>query len=134
MGMIMVNLINQSFGGGQIAISNPSPKAVELPPPVASSVPQPVQVQPTQVSDQAIAEGISRRTEALKESISAALPRFFSPVSEVRFTIYKDTSGQYITKFTNISSGATSQVPEPELLSMIAGNGISGGSFIQTNA
>lgn len=133
----MVNLISQGFGGGgQVALGTTPPKSAEvaLPLPVNTAPSVPQQVQVAQVSDQTIEDIILKRTDSLKQSISAALPRFFSPVSEVRFTIYKDPSGQYITKFTNIASGATSQVPEPELLSMIAGNGISGQNLIQTSA
>lgn len=36
-------------------------------------------------------------------------------VSDRRFTIFKDTTGQYVTRFTDLRSGKVTYVPEPEL-------------------
>lgn len=33
-----------------------------------------------------------------------------------RFTIFKDVTGQYITRFTSLKDGKVTYVPEPELL------------------
>lgn len=75
-----------------------------------------------------------RRSEAMRQALSAVLPKFFYPVTDVRFTIYKDSSGQYITKFTNIVSGEVSQIPEPDLLNMLGGGLASSGGYVQTVA
>lgn len=40
-------------------------------------------------------------------------------VSDVKFTIFKDSSGQYITRFTNLRDGKVSYIPEYELLASV---------------
>lgn len=42
---------------------------------------------------------------------------FFYPISDVKFTIYKDSTGQYVTRFTNLIDGKVTHVPEPEVIS-----------------
>lgn len=89
---------------------------VELPLP--APVPQPqqyVEVPTAQLDEQ--------RMEALKQAVAAVLPRFFFPVTDVRFTMFKDPSGQIVTKFTSLVTGEVSQIPEPELLKSFSGSG-----------
>jgi len=38
------------------------------------------------------------------------------PVSDRSFTIYKDTSGQYITRYTSLRDGRVTYIPEQRLL------------------
>lgn len=38
------------------------------------------------------------------------------PVSDKSFTIYKDTSGQYITRYTSLRDGRVTYIPEQRLL------------------
>lgn len=38
------------------------------------------------------------------------------PIRDMRFTIFKDSSGQYITRFTNLVDGSVTHIPEPELI------------------
>lgn len=37
-------------------------------------------------------------------------------VSDTTFTIFKDSSGQYVTRFTNLRDGKVTYIPEPEIL------------------
>ena len=37
-------------------------------------------------------------------------------LGDQRFTIYKDATGQYITRFTSLRDGKITYTPEPELL------------------
>jgi hypothetical protein len=39
-------------------------------------------------------------------------------VGDKRFTIFKDVSGQYITRFTSLRDGRVTYIPEPQLLRM----------------
>jgi hypothetical protein len=39
-------------------------------------------------------------------------------VSDMRFTIFKDSTGQYITRFTSLRDGKVTYIPEPQLLRM----------------
>lgn len=133
----MINLINQGLGGGgQVGLgTTPKPAEVPLPLPVhtAPQVALPLP-QPAQVNDQAIQDIQRKRADLLRQSIAEALPRFFMPVSDVKFTIYKDSTGQYITRFTNLVSGEIQQIPEPELLNMLTSGGGGQINFIQTSA
>lgn len=36
-------------------------------------------------------------------------------VSDKRFTIFKDSSGQYVTRFTSLRDGKVTYIPEPNL-------------------
>ncbi len=38
------------------------------------------------------------------------------PVSDKSFTIYKDATGQYITRYTSLRDGRVTYVPEPQAL------------------
>ena len=40
-------------------------------------------------------------------------------VSDRRFTIFKDTTGQYITRFTSLRDGKVTYIPEPDMAAMI---------------
>jgi hypothetical protein len=64
--------------------------------------------------------------EARMEQLQRAAENYkaFFPVGDVRFSIYKDVGGQYITRFTNLINGKVTQVPEHALLaSMGQSNG-----------
>lgn len=58
-------------------------------------------------------------------SLKSAEQQRFKAVSDIanvyvlgdrRFTIFKDITGQYITRFTSLKDGKVTYVPEPELL------------------
>ena len=38
------------------------------------------------------------------------------PISDKSFTIFKDATGQYITRYTSLRDGRVTYVPEPKLL------------------
>ncbi|MFO0388219.1 MAG: hypothetical protein ACK502_00665 [Alphaproteobacteria bacterium] len=47
-------------------------------------------------------------------------------VSDRTFTIFKDSSGQYITRFTSLRDGRVTYIPEPDLAKMSgSGSGLS---------
>lgn len=60
------------------------------------------------------------KTGSRKEVVEQAALKFasqtFYPVSSVRFTIYKASNGEYVTRFTNLLDGSVNYVPEPELM------------------
>lgn len=55
-----------------------------------------------------------RRFEAVQRAARNVANLFV--VSDRRFTIFKDSSGQYITRFTSLRDGQVTYIPEPELL------------------
>jgi hypothetical protein len=53
------------------------------------------------------------------EKIRAASADFFKdfyPLGDKTFTIYKDTSGQYVTRYTSLRDGKVTYYPESDLL------------------
>lgn len=65
----------------------------------------------------AVAVAEQRRYEQVAHA-SKTLARDFYPVSDKSFTIFKDASGQYITRYTSLRDGRVTYVPEPKLLQM----------------
>lgn len=53
------------------------------------------------------------------ERLAKAAEGFFKDVfavSDARFTIFKDSSGQYITRYTSLRDGRVTYIPEPNML------------------
>lgn len=82
-----------------------APAAVPAPKPVADS-PLPVEAQVQSVEQQ--------RYEAVKKASQDA-PNVY-PLGDRTFTIFKDSSGQYVTRYFSQRTGQVSYVPEPETL------------------
>ncbi len=60
------------------------------------------------------------RREAAVRAAAQSLFRDFFAVSDNRFTMYKDATGQIITRFTSLRDGRVTYIPEPELLQQMA--------------
>jgi hypothetical protein len=58
------------------------------------------------------------RIEALMRAAQAA-PQ---PLGSQVFTIFKDSSGQYITQFRDTNTGEVTSIPEPQMLALSAGS------------
>lgn len=67
--------------------------------------------------DSQVAE--ARRLEALRNAAQSA-PQ---PLGNQTFTMFKDVTGQYITRFRDINSGKVTYIPEPQLLRLSASKG-----------
>lgn len=75
------------------------------------SQPQPVQQSRTEeAGDQQLAQAEARRIERVEQAADTFV------VSDQRFTIFKDTTGQLITRFTSLRDGTVTYVPESNLL------------------
>jgi hypothetical protein len=61
-----------------------------------------------------VSDAEKQRYEAVARA-SAAVSELFA-VSDKTFTIFRDASGQYITRYTSLRDGSVSYVPEPKLL------------------
>ena len=84
------------------------------------------EVEESEIRPQMEERRFAKVTEAAKQIITD-----FYPISDTRFTIFKDGSGQYITRVTNMRDGTMTLYPEATLLSQ-SGGGLE--SFYQTNA
>jgi hypothetical protein len=62
----------------------------------------------------------ARREQAVRQAADTFV------VSDKSFTIYKDISGQFVTRFTSLRDGKVTYIPEPDVLSWL--NQSSGGS------
>jgi hypothetical protein len=56
-----------------------------------------------------------KRLEALQRAAREAANNSYV-ISDRTFTIFKDSTGQYITRFTSLRDGRVTYIPEPELL------------------
>ncbi len=57
-----------------------------------------------------------RRYERVAQAASRLAGGDPFPISDQRFTIYKDSSGQYITRYTSLRDGRVTYIPEQRLL------------------
>ena len=82
--------------------------------------------QPQQDSDNARLEAVERAARVLKQ----AFPEFET------FTIFKNNSGEFITRITNHTSGTVQYVPEQSILQYLSGKEIFKGNdkVLQLNA
>lgn len=55
-------------------------------------------------------------------------------VSDTKFTIFKDTSGQYVTRFTNLRDGSVTYIPEPEILRYMETHGREREALVEIDA
>ena len=105
--------------GNALPVITPSQPAPQAPPPAAAAtaVPAPAQDIPaidTAPSDLDLAKAEETRLHAVERAAQRAVESFV--VSDKTFTIFKDVTGQYITRFFSLRDGRVTYIPEPELL------------------
>ena len=101
------------------ALPTPAP-ATQAAPPTDPSIDTiiPAQPAPSQ-SDNAQANidihaAEAKRLEAVQRAATSIANSYV--VSDKTFSIFKDATGQYITRFTSLRDGKVTYIPEPELL------------------
>lgn len=60
----------------------------------------------------------ANKTEAQRlDTVIKAASQFKNvyAVSDTKFTIFKDSSGQFVTRFTNLKDGSVTYIPEPDI-------------------
>ncbi len=93
---------------------------VPLPQPRSHVTSEPVKIAATEDVDLTASD--ERRMQSIKRAIEQAKDTY--PVSDSTFTIFKDASGQFVTRFTSLRDGSVSYFPEPELLKHLSNAGI----------
>lgn len=58
--------------------------------------------------------------QARMEHATQAIIRDIYAVSDSKFTIFKDASGQYITRIVSLRDGRVTYIPEPEAVSYLS--------------
>lgn len=69
------------------------------------------------------------RFEAIRQAAQAYVDIY--AVSNVKFTIFRGANGEYITRYTNLQTGEVRQIPEQDLLDLMASR--SGGEGVILN-
>lgn len=67
-------------------------------------------------SNDAAASPEQRRLERITQAAQRIAGSDPFPISDQRFTIYKDASGQYVTRYTSLRDGRVTYIPEQRLL------------------
>jgi hypothetical protein len=90
----------------------------------------PLKIPQVEQADLRVAE--EKRMQAMRDAAKRSLSNAYV-VSDQSFTIYKDMTGRYITRFTNLKDGTVTYFPEPDLIKQIS---LQGGntSFLQVRA
>lgn len=83
-------------------------------PPVPIPAQQPV-LTDAQIDKIFNAKSVEQRRYAAVQQAAKDIANVYV-LGDRRFTIFKDMTGQYITRFTNFRTGEVKYVPEPELL------------------
>lgn len=76
-----------------------------------------VKIPATEKSEKAPSE--EQRQKSIEEAAQAIVNDIYA-VSDTKFTIFKDASGQYITRITSLRDGKVTYIPEPEVLQYMA--------------
>ncbi len=96
--------------------------------PAAAEAPKAPTLKPRQMSLQAINRAAEQQPQVRtnpddqrKAAVTRAAHVFkdYYPVRDVTFTIFKDSSGQYITRFTNLRDGKVTYIPEQDILAFL---------------
>ncbi len=106
-----------SLGISLPPVISPAPS---LPAPVPAVAPQPaVPFVPIGTGDTEAYDPESAEQQRLQtvQRLSQKISDIFV-VSDRTFTIFKDPSGQYITRFTSLRDGKVTYIPEPNLFRM----------------
>lgn len=66
-------------------------------------------------TEEAITDIEAKRYEQLQRAAESFFKDVYA-VSDTTFAIFKDATGQYITRFTNLRDGKVTYIPEPQML------------------
>jgi hypothetical protein len=83
--------------------------------PQVKEIPQPQQAAQVETEAAIIEATERRRYERIIQAAQTVVADLYV-VSDQKFSIYKDVSGQYITRYTSLRDGSVTYIPEPELL------------------
>lgn len=103
-------------GGIKLPQSLPGARSADLP--VAKKTDDtavPAQQAPGQEQTVDLAVAEQKRIAHVQRAAESYFKDVYA-VSDTRFTIYKDSSGQYITRYTSLRDGRVTYIPEPDML------------------
>lgn len=74
-----------------------------------------------------------KRYEVVKRAAKSYFKDVYA-VSDTSFTMFRDTSGQIITRFRNLRDGSVTYIPEPEILQYMAARGQERQALVEIDA
>lgn len=113
--------LNNLANAPKVAVDQPVAKRSEV-------VAEPVKVASVEKVEIDVKSADEKRLAAIKDSLRQAFKNVYA-VSDKTVTIYKDMSGQYITRYKDLRSGTMTYIPEPEIL-----KNINSGGYFSLNA
>ena len=116
---------NPVFSGAKKAeaIKSVSPKTANGNP--GAAVNQVKQVDDSQQSEAQRLDTVVKAASSFKDVFA---------VSDTTFTIFKDSTGQFVTRFTSLKDGAITYLPEPDIARFIESNNSRTNSVVQIEA
>ncbi len=117
-----------SHGLGSTSRNNVTPEA----PATAKSNVENKPVKVAAVDKVDIGEIDNRRSEAMLQALRQSFRSEYA-ISDSSFTIYKDSTGRYITRVTSLKDGSVSYYPEPEMLRRMEVEGFSMNNMVQVH-
>lgn len=105
-----------NFPGGGATPTIPGPRRVELPVIKTTSNDNPQPPQELEIKSELpdLNQTEQKRADAVQRA-SQSIQRDYFAVNDTTFSIFKDASGQYVTRFTSLRDGRVTYIPEPKI-------------------
>lgn len=100
---------------GGVKVPQSLPGVTSSPQVPAAKKSESVEIPQAAVDSVDIPKAEQRRFEQVKKASQSFFKDVYA-VSDQTFTIFKDSTGQYITRFTSLRDGRVTYIPEPQLL------------------
>ncbi len=109
--MDAITIIGPTPASGYTPATGKIPASASVALPQETTTPVPLTDSVQSASDQ-VSKAEQQRFQAMQQASQTAV----MPLGDRRFTIFKDSNGQYITRYTSLKDGRITYVPEPEFL------------------
>lgn len=83
---------------------------------------------------QDLSEPEKARFDTVMQSVKTQAFKNFYAVNDTTFSIYKDSSGQFITRFTDLRTGKITYIPEPDVLDFMQRIGDQRAALVEVQA
>lgn len=129
----IINSTNPGSGYQPSQVSAGKQAQIQAQAEVKVETPKAKAAEQAQTNSQIDAKSVENARLETIRAAAAVVAKDVFVVSDVRFTIFKDVAGQYITRFTSLRDGSVKYYPEVDLLDMTkSGGGLS--NIITTEA
>lgn len=124
-----ISLVNQSQPSGTLSGQN---APVTLPNAGRSKVDaEPVKVAAVEEAEVKLSD--DKRFKEVERAAQSYFKDVFA-VSDAKFTIFKDGSGQFVTRFTSLRDGRVTYIPEPDITRYMESKGRAREALVEIDA